>query len=285
MSAFPASWTGAEATALRRALKCTRRQFSRQAGVCTGTVDAWTAKPATVPRPEAQARLSRLLAGLAPEHLAGLPPETRARLEQLAPGSGPAAGGESDSEERWAVARREPVPRLGVNARAAAKEQFAAARASLGLTIDEFGAWITARTGLHVGDGVAGRWEGDGCPPPGEALLAAQEHLAGTGVPSSRVVGLSVHPRYRPRYRALAAGCLAAARHALDLDDKEFYAWLTRENGRPPAASPGMLRLRLSGDRLVPGDALITCQAYLAARREARKPGQETAALIGAGRV
>jgi hypothetical protein len=113
--------------------------------------------------------------------------------------------------------------------------------------------------------------------------MAVQEVLAASAASGNgRVVGLETRPRFQPDYRALACGYLAAVRTALDLTDDEFYAWLTKAARRPPAASPGSLRLQAAGKSHVSGDVLIACQAYLARQqprgslREALKPSVGT---------
>jgi hypothetical protein len=54
----------------------------------------------------------------------------------------------------------------------------AAARAALGLTLDEFAAMLRDALGWHVMPETAGRWEG-GSTPPGDVVLFAQAYLAG----------------------------------------------------------------------------------------------------------
>ncbi|WP_067473778.1 NUDIX domain-containing protein [Actinomadura hibisca] len=60
------TWTGADATALRRGLGLTIEAFARRVGVAARTVDHWAAHPQVVSRSGQQAALDRLLAA-APE--------------------------------------------------------------------------------------------------------------------------------------------------------------------------------------------------------------------------
>jgi hypothetical protein len=60
-------WTGAEATALRKALRMTEPRFATVLRVSKRTVSNWSAQPETVPRPDAQELLDDLLTNAAPE--------------------------------------------------------------------------------------------------------------------------------------------------------------------------------------------------------------------------
>jgi hypothetical protein len=60
-------WTGADATALRRALRMTEPRFASTLGVARRTVSHWSTHPDTIPRPDAQEQLDLLYATASPE--------------------------------------------------------------------------------------------------------------------------------------------------------------------------------------------------------------------------
>jgi hypothetical protein len=60
-------WTGAEATALRRALRMTEPRFATVLRVSKRTVSNWSSQPHTVPRSDAQEQLDELFATAPPD--------------------------------------------------------------------------------------------------------------------------------------------------------------------------------------------------------------------------
>lgn len=78
------TWTGAEATALRKALNLTNEQFAERLGVAPRTVAYWAEKSTTEPRPAMRNALQQLLDAA--------PARTRARFHELTEPSGPSAG-------------------------------------------------------------------------------------------------------------------------------------------------------------------------------------------------
>jgi hypothetical protein len=134
-------------------------------------VTNWTAHPETVPQSATQDMLDELLAGANPA--------VRERFGQFA-GERPAGPAAPTAEGMAEVVSLGIHPRYAADFRALACGQVAAARAALGLSPDEFAAWLrnVVSWAPVTGGGVIERWKDDRTPP-GDVVIAAQAYLAG----------------------------------------------------------------------------------------------------------
>jgi DNA-binding transcriptional regulator YiaG len=164
-------WTGSDANALRKALRVTEGKFARSLGVSARTVANWAADPSMVPRNAAQDRLDELLAAASPDAVTKF-----ARLAARQPAASPGPGNDRTGGQVIALGVH---PRYAADFRALASGQVAAARSALGLSLGEFAALLAAALGWNVMPETVGRWETESAPP-GDVVLFAQAHLAGT---------------------------------------------------------------------------------------------------------
>src|SRR5215471_1544269 len=139
--------TGSEATALRRALRMTESRFARSLSMSPRTVANWASHPAMVPRSAAQDTLDELLAAASPA--------VRAKFEQsTAQQPSGSAASAVPAELNARVVSLGSHPRHTAHFRALACVQVSVARTALGMSPDEFGAWL----GTVLGWTPCGAW-------------------------------------------------------------------------------------------------------------------------------